>query len=487
MRLSSSPLYADRRKFGALLLLCTAQLVAVLDISIVNIALPSIQREMGLDTASLQWIVTAYVLTYGGFLLVGGRLGDLYGRRRLLLAGLALFTLSSALGGLSKDLTMLLLARAGQGLGGAIISPTVVSFITGLFAEGEQRNKALGLLGAVTGAGFALGLVLGGLLTSTVGWRWVFFINLPIGIAVSVGAVLMLPVTGRGDRHVNVLSALLATAGLALATYTLAELNGAGGWTRTALLGGASVALLLLFSANERRSEEPLVPAGLLRHGSLARALIGSSTFGAVVPSTTFILTLYLQNVNQMDPLTTGLAFLPSEVTVFVAANLTGGLVTRFGTRRVLAGSMAILALGGLVYTQLPVAGGYAGIVLPGLLISGFGLGALNVAGSISATEGVPRAQHGIAAGIWNTGTQIGTALGLPILTTVAGMRTQRLLSDGGPGGMFSVAGGEVTATVYGFKLAFVVAIIWCLLGVAGVYAAGRRDLSRSPVPSPGE
>lgn len=491
MRLSSTPLYADRHRFVALLLLCVAQLVAVLDISIVNIALPTIQREMGLDTASLQWIVTAYVLTYGGFLLVGGRLGDLYGRRRLLLAGLALFTLSSALGGLSKDLTMLLVARAGQGLGGAIITPTVVSFITGLFAEGEQRNKALGLLGAVTGAGFALGLVLGGLLTSTVGWRWVFFINLPIGIAVSVGAMIMLPATRQADRHVNVLSAVLATAGLALATYTLSHLNGDESWLRTALLGAGSIALLALFAANERRSAEPLVPAGLLRHPSLARALVGSSTFGAVVPSTTFILTLYLQNVSRMDPLTTGLAFLPSEATVFLAANLTGGFVTRYGTKRVLAGSMAILAFGGLIYTQLPVDGGYAGIVLPGLLISGFGLGALNVAGSISATEGVPLAQHGIAAGIWNTGTQIGTAIGLPILTTVAALRTGALLGDtGAVNGATAEAlaeAVETAATVHGFKLAFAVAIVWCLLGVAGVYAVRGRKPTPSTAGAPGE
>lgn len=467
---------SHRQRFVALLLLCTAQLMAILDISIVNIAIPTIQKELGLDTAALQWIVTAYVLTFGGFLLVGGRLGDLYGRRRMLLTGLALFTGASALGGLSADLTMLLAARAGQGLGGAIITPTVVSFITGLFREGPERNKALGLLGAVTGAGFALGLVLGGLLTSTVGWRWVFFINLPIGIAVAVGAVLLLPVTRLAGRHVNVISALLATSGLALAVYVLAGMNEN---TLPTTLVSALVAVVLLYAfvVAEGRSAHPLIPTGLLRHGSLARAVIGSTTFGAVVAPTTFILTLYLQNVSNMDPLTTGLAFLPQEGTVFLAANLAGGFVTRHGTRRVLAASIGVLALGAVVHAQLPVGGGYTGVVLPGLLIFGFGLGALNVAGSISATEGVPRAQHGIAAGIWNTGTQLGTALSLPILTTVAAVRTEALLNAG--------TLTDAAATVGGFRFAFLGALGLCLMGLIGIYVL-RDNRSADSIPVEG-
>lgn len=455
-----------RQRFVALLLLCTAQLMAVLDISIVNIALPTIQRELHLDTAVLQWLMTAYVLTFGGFLLVGGRLGDLYGRRRMLLIGLTLFTVSSALGGLSKDLTMLLAARAGQGLGGAIITPTVVSFISGLFKEGAERNRALGLFGAVTGAGFALGLVLGGLLTSTVGWRWVFYINLPIGIAVATGAILLLPVTRPAEQHVNAGSALLATSGLALAVYVFAE-AGRNSLITTIVTGLVAVGLLYLFVLSERRSVAPLVPTGLLRHAPLARAVTGAATFGAVVNPTTFMLTLYLQNVSDMNPLTTGLAFLPQEATVFLAASLAGGFVTRHGTRRVLIGSIGVLIVAAVLLVRLPVDGGYTGIVLPALLIFGFGLGALNVAGAISANEGLPRAQHGVAAGIWNTGTQLGTALSLPILTTMAGVRTDALLQAG--------AISETAATVAGYRFAFIGAIGMAVAGMIGVYVNGRR------------
>lgn len=456
---------SDKRRFLALLFLCVAQLVAILDISIVNIALPTIQRELGLTTASLQWLVTGYVLTYGGFLLVGGRLGDLYGRRRMLLTGLTIFTAASALGGVSGSLAELLAARAGQGLGAAILTPTVMSFIAGLFPEGYLRNRALGLLGAVTGAGFALGLVLGGLLTSTVGWRWVFFINLPIGAIVVAGVLWLLPVTPRAGRHVNILSAVLATSGLALLVYVLSTLNDIGSSSRLVLLFAGVVALLGAFVVSERRSEHSLVPAGMLAHPSLARAVVGSSTFGAIVPSTTFILTLYLQNVSNMDPLATGLAFLPQEVTVFLAANLAGGLVTRFGTRRVLIGSIGVLMLGSLLYLRLPLSGGYTGVVLPGLLVAGFGLGALNVAGSIGATEGVPKEQHGIAAGIWNTGTQLGTALGLPILTTLAASRTEAV----------SHIFDEAAATVTGFRFAFLWAIALGVAGMLGVAAIPQR------------
>lgn len=473
--------------------------MAILDISIVNIAIPTIQHELQLDTASLQWIVTGYVLTFGGFLLVGGRLGDLYGRRRMLLTGLVIFVVSSALGGLSKDLTMLLLARAGQGFGGAIVTPTVVSFITGLFEEGPARNRALGLLGAVTGAGFALGLILGGLLTSTVGWRWVFFINLPIGIAVAVGAVLLLPVTRPEGVHVNIVSAVLATSGLASVVYVLSSLaeNSLGA---TVIGTVIAAALLYGFVVAERRSDHPLVPPGLIRHPQLGRALVGSTSFGILVNPTTFILTLFLQNVSKMSPLTTGLAFLPQEVTVFTAANVAGGFVSRYGTKRVLAGSIAVLATGSLIFTGLPLDGTYTNVVLPGLLVFGFGLGALNVAGAISATEGLPKEQHGVAAGIWNTGTQIGTAVGLPLLMSFATFRTHSLLqsaqdSGGAAGGTGAGSAGGIgmivngvdetvmtAATVSGFRLAFAVAIVIALLGVVGVHVVGRSKNSSDVV-----
>lgn len=459
----------------AFALLCMGQLMCILDLSIVNIAIPSMQSDLGLASSAVHWIITAYVLTYGGFLLVGGRMGDLFGRRRVFLVGLSLFTLASALGGIAAGPAPLLIARAGQGLGGALITPTVMSFTAWLYAEGRERNRALGLLGAINGAGFALGLILGGLLTSMVGWRWIFFINLPIGAVALVLSLLLLPETERAKQSVNLLGAMLATGGLALAVYTLATIEEAGILSlRTGGFLLVTVVLLLLFTLVERRSDQPLIPAGLLRHLSLVRALVGSATFGLVVNPCALLLTLYLQNISGMDPWQTGLAFLPQEAAVFLAANLAGRCVSRYGSRNVLVAGIVCFALSSVLFAQITTAPAYLRFVLPGLLFMGFGIGSVNVAGSIAATEGLPTLQHGISTGIWNTGNQIGTGLGMAILSTIASSSTRALVRAGH--GLDQTA-----ATVAGFRVAFLVALGFALLGCILLVVLGLGK-EREPV-----
>lgn len=459
----------------AFLLLSLGQLMCILDISIVNIAIPSIQRELNLANASLHWIVTAYVLTYGGFLLVGGRLGDLFGRRRMFLIGLSLFTLASAIGGMSGNLAMLVLSRAGQGVGGAIITPTVMSFVAGLYPEGEKRNRAMGLLGAIGGAGYALGLILGGLLTSTVGWRWVFYINLPIGILVIIASLWALPETKREQKPINIPGAIVATSALALLTYTMSVSDPRNllSFRMLALIAG-SAALFYLFFSMERRTEHPLIPRGLFKHASFVRALLSLTVFGAIIGPGALFLTLYLQNINHLDPLLTGLSYLPQEIALPVAATLAGRYVGRFGTRNVLVVSLLSFAVGAAWLVSLDPAGDYVGTVLPGLIFFGIGIGSGNVAGMIAATEGLPQHMHGASTGIWNTGLQVGTALGLAVLTAIAEMRTATLMST-------SPEIDLAVATVAGYRLAFVLAAAVALLGIAAVFFVGRRQLNGAP------
>lgn len=467
------------RRSAALMLLCLGHLMCILDISIVNIAIPSIQRDLELSTASLQWVVTAYVLTFGGFLLVGGRLGDFFGRRRMFLSGLACFTLASALGGMASNPAMLLLARAGQGFGGAIITPTVMSFIAGLYPEGQARNRALGLLAAVGGAGYALGLLLGGLLTNSVGWRWVFYINVPIGILVMVMSLWVLPETKRDEKPVNLPGALVATAAMALLTYSLSVGDYTELWSlRTFGLFIVCAALFYLLIRMERRSSNPLIPRGLFQHVPFVRASIGSFIFGAIIGPSALLLTLYLQNIHQLDPLRTGFAYLPQEVAVFLSANFAGRYVSRFGTRNVLAMGLLSFGIGTAWLVGLASSGGYGNTVLPALLFLGFGIGSVNVAGTIAATEGLPEFMHGASTGIWNTSTQIGTALGLAVLTAVAESRTAALLSA-------SATVDRVAATVAGYRLAFGVGTVVAVLGIAALFTVGRRRLGDDTVSSP--
>lgn len=464
------PVPSPSRRKGILFLLCLAQLMCILDISIVNIAIPSIQKELGLVPTALQWVMTAYVLTYGGFLLVGGRLGDLYGRRRMLYIGLAGFTVASAIGGLSSGAVALWAARAGQGLGAAVISPTVLSFITTLFPEGRDRNHAVSTLAAITGLGFALGLVLGGILTTAVGWRWVFFINVPIGVAVIGAALFLLPETERVREPVDIPGALLATAGLTVTAYTLSALEvGSLFSLRTVALTALAVLLFTALVLVERNSPHPLVPPGLLRHRSLLHAVTGAAVFGAIIGPAGFMLTIYLQDVSRFSPLTTGLAYLPQEGAVLAASFLAGRWVgRRLSSRAVIA--LGIIAFGSAALWlahRLPI-GGYWETVLPGLLLLGMAIGLVVVGGSIAATQGLPNLQHGAAAGIFNTSQQISTAFGLALLTAIATNETNRLLG-------ITPSLAPEAALVAGYSTAFSAGVVIALAGLAGLLWAGNR------------
>lgn len=461
---------------AAFILLCLGQMMCILDLSIVNIAIPSIQRELHLPGASLHWVVTAYALTYGGFLLVGGRLGDLLGRRRMFLFGLALFTMASAAGGMAQSLAMLIVSRAGQGVGAAVVAPTVMSFVAGLYPEGQERNRAMGLLGAIGGAGYALGLILGGLLTSQAGWRWVFYINVPIGLLVIMASLWALPETKRERKPINVPGAVAVTAALALLTYTLSSSDPRRLLSplMLALIAG-SAALFAAFAAMERRADHALVPFGLLKQATFLRALIGAVVFGAIIGPAALFLTLYLQNIHQFDPLVTGLSYLPQEAALPFGAAFAGRYVSRLGTRPVLAASLFCFAAGAAWLGRLDPMGGYVETVVPALIFFGVGIGCCNVAGMIGATEGLPRHMHGASTGVWNTGLQVGSALGLAVLTALAEMRTAALL-NASPG--IDLA----AATVAGYRLASLAGAALALAGAAALFQVGRRRWIAAPL-----
>lgn len=443
--------------------------MCILDISIVNIAIPSIQKELHVSNVSLHWIVTAYVLTYGGFLLVGGRLGDLFGRRRMFWVGLTIFTLASAVGGMAQSLTMLVLARAGQGFGGAILTPTVMSFVAGLYAEGDERNRAMGWLGTVGGAGYALGLILSGVLTSTVGWRWVFYVNLPIGLVVILTSLWALPETRREDKPINIPGAVVATSAMALLTYTLSVIDPKRLLSLHTLgPAAACIALFFVFARMEKRTEHALIPTGLFRHAPFVRALLGSAVFGAIIGPGALFLTLYMQNINGYNPLLTGLAYLPQEAALPVAALLAGRFISRLGTRSLIAVSQLCFAAGALWLVWLNPAGGYVQAVLPALILFGVGIGCGNVAGMVAATEGLTPNMHGASTGLFSTSLQVGTALGLALLTAVAQMRTTSLLNA-------SPEMDIVVATVSGYQIAFLVGTVVALIGVTALFMVGRQ------------
>lgn len=444
---------------GALYLLCAVQLMILLDTSIVHIALPSIQEDVGAPVRDLQWVVSAYALTFGGFLLLGGRMGDLFGRRRMLLIGTLLFTAASTAAGLATGAGVLIAARAAQGLGAAMIAPSVLALLTAVFPEGEQRNRALGVLGAVSAGGFVAGLILGGLLTASVGWRWIFLINLPVGIAAIFLTPKMLQESGRLRQPLDIPGAVTVTAGLALLVYacSLAGNSGlAGAATRMIAL---ALAVLLAFLIIESRVEYPLIPLRTFRNRTLSGALAAAGVFGSTMGPALFLLTLYLQQGLGLDPLTAGLAFLPQEFVVVAVSPLVGKIISRFGAKTVLAGGMLGFGAGALSLTAISSEGGYWQ-VLPGLLLIGSGAACVLVAGAVAAVQDASPQERGLASGLWNTAPQLGSAVGLALLLSVA---------DAGSDGAFRQHDGTSTlvdaAWMSGFRAAFFAA--------AGFAAAG--------------
>jgi EmrB/QacA subfamily drug resistance transporter len=460
---------SDRRKWLALALLSAVQFMVVLDIAIVNVALPSIKVDLGFSQENLQWVISAYALVFGGFLLLGGRAADLLGRRRIFLVGIVVFTLASLFAGLAWSETSLIGARAFQGLGAAIITPSALSILSTTFLEGRERNIALGVWGAVGGFGAAAGVLLGGILTDALSWEWIFFVNVPVGITAFVLTPLLL--RESRDAHVkrfDLPGGVLVTAGLSSLVYAITQ-AGQQGWVAGRTLGffAASVALLAGFVAWERRHPEPLMRFGILR----TRTLSGANVAGLILGTATFamflMLTLYMQQVLGFSAMRTGLAYLAVAGTAILWSAVAAQLVTRVGVKPVLVVGMTALTAGLVYFTQVSVGGSYVADLLPGFLLVGIGLGFSFVPISIAALAGVQPAEAGLASGLINTSQQIGGALGIAALSTIATSRT----AD-------AVASGTAlnAALVDGFRGAFITGVVIAALGIAAAVTLIRRD-----------
>jgi EmrB/QacA subfamily drug resistance transporter len=450
-----------RAKNLALMLLAMTQFVIVIDASIVNVALPSIGAHLHFSRDDLSWVVNAYTLTFGGFLLLGGRLADLLGRRRMFMLGLIVFSLASLAGGLAQSEAWLIVARAVQGLGAAIVSPAALSIITTTFAEGAERNRALGIWGAVAGAGGAAGVLLGGILTSGLSWRWVLFVNVPIGlIAATLAPRLLLESRAEGGaKGFDIPGAVSVTAGLALLVYAVVDAVNVGwGATSTLLrLAGAAI-LLAAFVAIELRQRHPLMPFSIFRLRTLRGADIVGLLIGMSLFSMFFFISLYLQDVLHYSPIKAGVSYLPLAVGIILSAGAASQLVTRVGFKPTLIGGLLLIAVALLWFSRVPAPGGsYLADVFGPSLLAAFGLGFSFVPVTIAAVTGTKPHEAGLASGLINTSQQVGGALGLAILATVANSRTQSLLH----GGVHNTS----VALTKGFDRAFLVGAGFALAG----------------------
>jgi EmrB/QacA subfamily drug resistance transporter len=460
----------------ALALLAMTQFVIVIDASIVNIALPSIGRALNFSQADLSWVVNAYTLTFGGFLLLGGRLADLMGRRRMFMVGLVLFSLASLAGGLAQSEPWLIAARSVQGLGGAIVSPAALSIITTTFAEGAERNRALGVWGAVAGAGGAAGVLLGGVLTSGLSWRWVLFVNVPIGVLCAFLAPRLL-VESHAEaetRNFDIPGAVTVTAGLALLVYALVDAVNVG-WGSTATLAKIAGALVLLiaFLAIELRQRAPLMPFSIFRLRTLRGANIVALLIGMSLFSMFFFVSLYMQQVLHYSALKAGLSYLPLAVGIILSAGAASVGVTRFGFKPILLIGLLFVTAGLFWFSRVPGRGGsFAADVLGPSLLAAVGLGLSFVPVTIAAVTGTRPHEAGLASGLVNTAQQVGGALGLAILATVANSRTNSVMHAG----QHDVA----IALTKGFERAFLVGAGFALVGaVLTIVLISSRD-SRS-------
>ncbi len=445
-------------RWTALALIVAAQFMVVLDMSIVNVALATIKNDLGFSQASLQWVITAYAIVFGGFLLLGGRLADLLGRRRVFIGGIALFTLGSALSGLAWSAGSLVVFRGLQGLGGALFAPAGLSLLMTIFREGRERNTALGIWGAASGAGGAVGVLLGGVLTSYLSWPWIFYINVPVGLAL----VLLTPRhlaesrVALGHRHFDVAGATSVTASLMVLVFALtrATQNGWGSASTLALLGVAAV-LAAAFVAIERRAESPLVPFEVFRGTTLSTGTLITAIVASVGFSQFFLLTLYMQQVLHYSAARTGLAFVAIAVTVAVMSQVAQRVVTLLGPRRVLAAGLLLAAVAEGLLVRLPVHGRYVTDLLPSFVLIGAAIGTAFVAVTIAALAGLPTRDAGVASGLVNTARQVGGAVGLAAMTTIATIYA----------GHRSVNESAAAGATHGFRVAFVTLAV---LSVAG-------------------
>ncbi len=437
----------------ALIALCLGTLMIVLDTTIVNVALPSIRDSLGFSASSLAWVVNAYVLTFGGFLMLGGRLGDLFGHRKLFLIGLVLFTAASLACGLSSTAWELIVARAVQGIGGAIVSAVSLSLMMNLFVEHEERAKAMGYFGFVAAGGGSVGVLLGGLLTGALNWHWIFLVNIPIGILVFFLSLNLLPKehTRPDMLHLDVWGALAITASLMLAVYAIVNGNDAG-WlsAQTLVLDAAAVGLLALFILIESRVRSPLIPLDLFRLPNLRTANIVAVLWAAAMFAWFFICALYLQLVLGYTPLQVGLAFLPANLIMAACSfSISAMLVNRFGLRRPLAVGLALAALGLLLLSRAPAGGTFIADILPSMILLGIGAGIAFNPMLLAAMNDVTSDESGIASGIVNTSFMMGGALGLAILASIAASRTATLAAAGASQSA-SLAGGYHAAFLLG-------------------------------------
>ena len=465
---------SEQRKWLALALLSVVQFMVVLDIAIVNVALPSIKIDLGFSQQDLQWVISAYALVFGGFLLLGGRSADLLGRRRLFLGGVTVFTIASLFSGLAWSETSLITARAFQGLGAAIITPAALSILSTTFVEGRERNIALGVWGAVGGFGAAAGVLLGGILTDALSWEWIFFVNVPVGVIGFVLAPLLLQESRDARvKTFDVPGAVLVTAGLSSLVYAITQ-AGQDGWLAGRTLGffGAALALLSTFIAWELRHPEPLMRFGIFQIRTVSGANVAGFIMGTAMFAMFLMLTLYMQQVLGYSAMKTGLAYLAVAGTAIVWSAVAAQLVTRIGVKPVLVAGMALLT-GGLVYfTQVSVSGSYLSDLLPGFLLIGIGIGFSFVPISIAALAGVQAAEAGLASGLINTSQQIGGALGIAALSTIATSQTSDAIATGSA---------LPDALVHGFSAAFLAGVIIAGLGVLAALTLIRRDELEQP------
>jgi EmrB/QacA subfamily drug resistance transporter len=461
---------SQRRRWSALALIVTAQFMVILDVAIVNVALPSIKSDLGFSQTGLQWVITAYAILFGGTLLLGGRLADLLGRRRMFVAGLGLFSTASLLCGVAWSSGSLVAFRAIQGVGGALLAPAALALLMTTFAEGRERNRALGIYGAASGSGAAAGVLLGGVITSYLGWSWIFFINVPVGLA----AIALTPVLlreSRADhlvhRHFDLLGAASVTSGLMLLVYGLTRAT-TDGWSSpvTVSMLTVSAALIAAFIAIESRSRSPLLPLRIFRLRALSAANGAMAIVGAVTFSEFFILTLYVQDVLHYSAVQSGVAFSAFAVMVVVASNLAQAVVGRVGVRTTLLGGLTLATVSVALLTQVPADGHYFWDLFPAFVLGGAGMGFSFVPITIASLAGVERADAGVASGLVNTSRQIGGAIGLAAISTIAASATSSYVHANG------LSAVTAQATVHGFQTSFYVlgGLLLVALAVVGAF-----------------
>jgi EmrB/QacA subfamily drug resistance transporter len=474
-RKDDSMLASARRKWFALALLLGVQFMVVLDIAIVNVALPSIKVDLGFSQGNLQWVISAYALMFGGFLLLGGRVADLIGRRRVFIAGLVVFGAASLLSGLAWSETALIGARALQGLGAAMITPAALSILTTTFAEGKERNTALGAWGAVGAFGAVAGVLLGGVLTDALSWEWIFFVNVPVAlVGLALAPVLLTESRDAHAKSFDIPGAVLVTSGLVVLVYAITQANDYG-WTSAATIGlfAGSAALLAAFIGWESRVAEPLVPFSIFRLRTLTGANVAGLVMGTAMFGMFLMLTLYMQQVLVYSAMKTGVAYLAVAATAIVWSTLAAQLVNRVGVKPVLIVGMVFLSAGLLFFTQVSVGGSYVGDLLPGFLLISVGIGFSFVPISIAALAGVQPSEAGLASGLFNTSQQIGGALGIAALSSIATTTTSNHVATGTTLNV---------ALTDGFQAAFVAGAAVAIVGIlVAIFVVRREDLAQIP------